>query len=71
MPDTTTAGVALSQCIPYGKAQRKSGMSRNGFRKLVRERGLWTHRLSERVLLLRLDEVEALLGHAPADAPTA
>ena len=52
---------ALADHITFGNAQRKLGVSRNHLKQLVREHNLRTYRLSDRVLLLRLDEVRALL----------
>ena len=73
MSDILTGNGVMADYITFPNAQRKSGMSRNHFRQLVRDRGLKTYRVSERVLLLRLDEVQALLEGAcvPVTAQTA
>lgn len=61
MIEIMTGEGLLPTYITYANAQRKSGISRNHFRRLIRERGVNTYRVGKRVLLLRLDDVQALL----------
>ena len=66
MTEVLTGNGVLPDYITFSNAQRKSGLSRNGFRKLVREHNIQMYRLSERILLLRLADVQALLEGATA-----
>ena len=68
MSEVTTAGGTLDNHITLANAQRKLGVSRNHLRQLVREHNMKTYRLSKRVLLLRLDEVLALLEKSAVPA---
>ena len=61
MTDILTGNGFLAEYITFPHAQRKSGLSRNHFRQLVRDHNLKTYRISKRVLLLQLVEVQELL----------